>query len=329
MSMKRIPCILASLAGAATLGVLAGSAAAQTPPATAPVTPVAATTAPAPSKAATVNGEPISMTDLDAILKRVPLPVELPPEKKRQLQLDALGMLIDDKLLEQFMRQNGPRVDVNEVNAKMIELAEGLKKQNKALADFYRDTNQNEAQLRQSIGQTLQWAAYARAHVSDQQLQKYYTDNKEFFDGVVVRASHIVLRLAPTAAPAEKQSAMNKLTDIRAQIVAGKLDFAAAAKQHSQCPTAAQGGDVGTFPRKFVMDENFARVAFSLQPGQISDVIQTDWGLHVLKVTERKPGKGSEFAKCKDEVREFYMEEFRINLLAQQRKTAKIEVRLP
>src|SRR5262249_43972239 len=183
------------------------------------VTPVAATTAPAPapSRAATVNGEPISMVDLDAILKRVPLPVELSPDKKRQLQLDALGMLIDDKLLEQFMRQNGPKVDVNEVNAKMNELAEGLKKQNKSFADFYRDTNQNEAQLRQSIGKTLQWAAYARAHVSDEQLQKYYTDNKEFFDGVVVRASHIILRLSSTATPAEKQSAMNKLTDIRAQ----------------------------------------------------------------------------------------------------------------
>src|SRR5262249_31454343 len=126
MSMKRIPCILASLAGAATPGVLPGFAAAHTPPAAPPGTPRAGATPPAPSKAATVNGEPISMVDLDAILKRVPLPVELSQDKKRQLQLDALGMLIDDKLLEQFMRQHGPKVDVNEVNAKINELAEGL-----------------------------------------------------------------------------------------------------------------------------------------------------------------------------------------------------------
>jgi peptidyl-prolyl cis-trans isomerase C len=58
-------------------------------------------------------------------------------------------------------------------------------------------------------------------------------------------------------------------------------------------------------------------------------VIQTEYGLHLIKVTERKPGQPEEFAKIKEKVREMYAEEMSVQLVGEQHKTAKVEVRLP
>jgi parvulin-like peptidyl-prolyl isomerase len=120
-----------------------------------------------------------------------------------------------------------------------------------------------------------------------------------------------------------------KLADVRAQIVAGKLDFAEAARKFSQCPSASKGGDLGFFPRKWVFEEDFARAAFAVPVGQVSDVVQTEYGLHLIKVTERKAGQPSDYAKIKDSVRDLCMEDLRQQLLAEQRKASRIEILLP
>jgi peptidyl-prolyl cis-trans isomerase C len=238
-------------------------------------------------------------------------------------------MLIDDLLLQQFLRKHVPPANPAEVSKKLAEVETALAQKKKTLADLYREAHQTEAQFRASIASVIQWAAYGDKNIKDPDVQKYYLDFRDFFDRITVRASHIVLRVPPTASASERAVARNKLLELRGQIVAGKLDFAAAAKAHSQCPSAQSGGDIGTFPRKFVVDESFARAAFALKPGEISDVVQTDYGLHLIKVTERKPGQPSDFNKIKAEVREFYLEDLRQNILAQLRKDARIDLHLP
>src|SRR5439155_5908089 len=122
----------------------------------------------------------------------------------------------------------------------------------------------------------------------------YYDANKVFFDKVFVRASHILLKIAPNAAPAERQAATAKLQAIRQQILAGKLDFAKAAQQYSDCPSKTNGGDIGPFPYKFAVLEPFARAAFAMKVNDVSDVVATDFGLHLIKVTNRDNGTPSE-----------------------------------
>src|SRR5262249_50312963 len=98
----------------------------------------------------------------------------------------------------------------------------------------------------------------------------------------------------------------------------------------SQDPRAADGGDLGFFLRKGDFDEAFLRAAFALPVGQVSDVVQTDYGLHLIQVTERKPGKETKFADLKEAAREFCAEELRQQILAQERKAAPIsEIHLP
>jgi len=314
--------ILRGLTAGVALVVLAGGLWAQAPV--------------APSKpAATVNGEPISMADVDRIADKIvaeKFKVHLPTDlQKRQVRQEVLNMSIDDVLMHQLQKKTGIQVDGKEVDGKLAELAESLKKQNppQTLADFYRESGQSEAEVRANIVSMLQWAGYVKAHVAEANIKHYYDENKDFFDQVMVQACHIVLRVPPTASEGERLVARKQLEQLRAEIVGGKIDFAEAAKKHSQCPSAPNGGDIGYFSRKWMLDENFARAAFALKVGEVSDVVQSEYGLHIIKVTDRKPGTPSDYEKMKDEVRDFCVEEMRQSLVAQERKTAKIEVNLP
>jgi peptidyl-prolyl cis-trans isomerase C len=284
----------------------------------------------APAPAAVVNGKTITVAEVDAIIKsRGPLPVEIPAAKQRHLQLEILSMLIDTVLMEQFLAQHGPRITDAEMAKYLAEVEQAVKKAGKSMQEYYKDTGQTAEQLRANIRHTLQWEGYAKTRLNDADVKRYYDENKDFFDGVTVRASHILMRLPATATDAERQAARQQLLALRQEIISGKISFADAAKKHSQCPTAPQGGDIGSFPRKMVVEESFAKTAFAMKPGEISDVVTTDFGLHLIHVTERKPGaQPSEYEKIKDVVRDFCIEEMRQAVLAQERQKAKIEVLL-
>jgi peptidyl-prolyl cis-trans isomerase C len=238
-------------------------------------------------------------------------------------------MLIDDLLMQQFLRKYGPQLEANEVSKKLAELEESLKKQNKTIQDFLKETGQSETQLRTNILNMLQWSMFVKQRLTDEDLKRYYEENKEYFDRIVVRASHIVFRVSATASDTEREAVRAKLLALRQDIETGKIDFADAAKKNSQCASAPNGGDIGYFPRKMTVEEAFAKAAFALKVGQMSDVVQTDYGLHLIKVTDRKPGQPSDFSKMKDEVREMCIEEMRMALLTHQRKTAHVEINLP
>ena len=313
-----------ALAGAVLCGFL-GSATAAPPAAAAPRPAV---TIPPTKTIATVNGEAITFAQLGPILMQANMPANLTDNDRRELYREALGTLIDDLLINQCVRKYVPTASAADVQAQMNDLIAGLKTQKKTLADLCRESHQTEADIREDIARYVQWNAYVNKVVSEVEFQKYYTTYKDFFDKVFVRASHIYLRM-PNNSPGEKTAGKATLQQIRAQIMAGQIDFAAAAKRYSQCPSAANGGDLAFFPRKYVVDENFARVAFSMRPGEVSDVVESATGLHLIKVTERKPGTPSEYTKVKGEVREFYMEDLKQNMLVQLRRDAKIEVFLP
>jgi peptidyl-prolyl cis-trans isomerase C len=311
-----------------------------TPPATAPAGVIPVAPAPAPAgvaqaaapaqPAAVVNGVPISLAELDATIKMGgPTPVQLSEAVRRQRQIEVLGLMIDHLLMHQFLEKSTPPIAPKEVKDKLAEMEMGLKKQGKSLAEFCHDTNQTLAQLEESIADYLRWSAYATSQINDASLAKYYKENKDFFDNTTVQASHIVLRVPTGLPPSEKEKVRAKLLDLKAQIEAGKLDFAAAAKAHSQDPRASQGGDLGFFPRKWVFDEAFSRAAFALKKGQISDVVETDYGLHLILCTDRKEGTPSDFTKIREAVREFCMEDMRQTLLSDLRKKADVKINLP
>jgi peptidyl-prolyl cis-trans isomerase C len=290
---------------------------------------------PKPDKVvATINGVAIMQSELDGVLKAAgPAPVALPEAQKRQRQMEALRMMMEDVLMRQFLEKNTRPVAPAEIDRKLNEMRAALKEQSKTVEEFLQETSQTLDQLKANISDHLRWNAYAAAHVSDAQVEAYYKENKDFFDGVTVRVSHIVIRLPAAATEAEKVKAHATLSRIRQQLLTDpKCDFADMAKQYSQDPMAAKGGDLGYIPRKW-FDEAFSKAAFALPVGQVSDVVTTDFGLHLIKVTDRKPGRASEFAKIKEGVREFCSEELRREIISKMYndvvREGKLKVELP
>lgn len=101
-----------------------------------------------------------------------------------------------------------------------------------------------------------------------------------------VQASHILLMYqgsARSTATRSKEEAQQLIAQIKQQIDGG-ADFAQLAQQHSDCPSGKKGGDLGSFGRG-QMVKPFEETAFAMNPGQVSDVVETDFGYHIIKRT--------------------------------------------
>lgn len=102
-----------------------------------------------------------------------------------------------------------------------------------------------------------------------------------------IRASHILLRLDPNAPPEDSDAVHAQARDLQARLAAG-ADFAVLAREHSDDPGSAQrGGDLGYFDRGRMVEE-FADAAFALDVGERSDIVQSQFGLHIIEVTGRR-----------------------------------------
>ncbi|MFL5240918.1 MAG: peptidylprolyl isomerase [Gemmataceae bacterium] len=285
----------------------------------------------AASKAVAVaNGVTITMAEVDSLIKaRGPLPPETTEAQRKQIKRIALDKLIDDVVLEQFLQKNAPRLPQEELNKRLAEMETALKKEGKTLADLSKETGQSEQQMRRNAMNGLLLEGYIKSRVKEADLKRYYNENKDFFDGALVKASHIAVRLTPTAADADRTAAREKLLKIRQDIVAKKISFADAAKKFSESETSSRGGDLGFFARKGTVEEAFAKAAYALEVNQISDVVATELAMHLIMVTERKPGQPSDYEKTKNAVHDFYVDDMIQNALTEQRKKLKITINLP
>lgn len=141
--------------------------------------------------------------------------------------------------------------------------------------------------------------------ISDEEVKKYFEDNKEMFKGEAsVRAKHILI------------DNEDKAKEIKEKINNG-LSFEDAAREFSTCPSNSQGGDLGTFTRGKMVPE-FENAAFELEIGQISEPVKTQFGYHLIKVDEKLPEVMKSFDEVKDSLK--------LNLLGQKQNMEYIKL---
>jgi peptidyl-prolyl cis-trans isomerase C len=129
---------------------------------------------------------------------------------------------------------------------------------------------------------------FQKATVSHQEMKSYYDTHQDHFKKPEkVQASHILIEVDPQASASQKAEAQKKLKKIQEKVRKGE-DFAALAKEHSQCPSSAQGGDLGYFQRG-QMVKPFEEAAFALEAGKVSKIVETRFGYHLIKVMDKKP----------------------------------------
>jgi peptidyl-prolyl cis-trans isomerase C len=297
------------------------------------VSQVSANIPAAPDKPAVlVNGQMVSMAELKALLEARAYPNPLKAEDIRQIRSEAINMLVNDMLVRQYLGKHAPKVNQADVDKEIQNLADLLKKQNKTVKEMLKENGQTMEQMHKDIVSRLQWQGYLKACMSEEQAKKYYEDNKPFFDRIVVRASHILLKFPDKMTPEQQKTLLNQAEVLRQEIVTGKMTFDQAVLKYSQCPTRDNKdrpvGDIGPFQYKFDVVDAFAKAAFALKVNEISGVVATDYGYHIIKVTERSAAKPSTYEAVKEAVREIWSQDVELyqRMIAEQRKTSKIEV---
>jgi peptidyl-prolyl cis-trans isomerase D len=138
--------------------------------------------------------------------------------------------------------------------------------------------------------------------VSEEEVKKYYEQHRAEFGADERRAAHILIPAPASASAADKQAARAKAEQILQQLKQSPGKFAELAKQYSgESGSAGNGGDLGFFKRG-VMGSAFDDAAFALKPGEISGVVQSDFGFHIIKLLEIKAAQGGSFEQMKAEI---------------------------
>jgi len=251
-----------------------------------------------PDVLARVNGEAVNKTEFDRAVSALearnggPVPA---PQRDRVLR-QVLDQIVDYKLLIQEGRARKIEATDAEVDARMKEIQAQFPTEDafKQMLTARKTTlEQVRSDIRQDITvqKLIENAIADKVAVKPEQVTDFYTKNPDQFKQPErVRASHILIMVPKDSDAAVKTSARTKAADILKDVKAGK-DFAALAKQHSQDPgSAPKGGDLGFFQQGQMVGP-FNDVAFKLTPGQVSDLVETEFGFHIIKVAEKQPAR--------------------------------------
>jgi len=267
----------------------------------------------------TVNGQDIREAELG---QRVALRMRqlsgqlanLPPQFAGQVQKQIRQRVLDNLITERLLNEQVAAADVQVTDADIIaEIEKKGAEQNPpvTLEDFKARVQAQGGNFEQIKEEFRKGMAYQKimegqwgdkVNVTDEDAQAYYDGHpKEFENAEQIRASHILIKpdaTDPNADPNETMALAKAEADKLLKQVKEGGDFAALAKEHSDCPSSARGGDLGFFARG-AMVKPFEDVAFTMEPNDISDVVETKFGYHIIKVTDHKDPNAVPFEQAK------------------------------
>ena len=292
----------------------ASTSSAQTPAADAKPEPPKPMPEPLPDVLARVNGEDVKKTEFDMLIKNMELGQgPIPAERRNEVLRGALDRLITYTLLSQEVKARHIEVTDAEIEQRMKAMRSQFPTED-AYKKALTDRNMTEERLRadakvdMGINKLMEAEVSTTPGASDAEAKAFYEKNPDKFkQGESVRASHILILADQKADAAAKQQARAKIDGILKRVKAGE-DFAELAKKFSQDGSAQQGGDLNYFGRGQMVPP-FEQAAFSLKPGEVSDVVTTQYGYHIIKVTDHKDASTVPLAQVSERVKQFLSEQ--------------------
>lgn len=222
--------------------------------------------------------------------------------------------VLEDMINRELVLQEGRRMPPTNIDAQV-----------KAAMDQIRDNIVVQDTLRRCVEREVQ--------IKPEDCKLWYDQNRDTNPQLkvpaTVRASHILIKVPINATDEEKKAKRAQIESVKAKLKAGEK-FADLAKQYSEdTNTAANGGDVGFFARGSTVVPEFDTAAFSLKPGETSDIITTQIGYHLIQVTDQKPARMVPFDEVKDKIEQALRQqkgnEAVRSYIAKLRTSAKIE----
>jgi peptidyl-prolyl cis-trans isomerase C len=222
---------------------------------------------------------------------------------------DALEYLVSQELIA----QEGKKLKMEPVDEEVDKELNGVKQRfpsQEAFEELLKAEGFTEEKLRGFIKRAMTVRKVLEANVKPlakpvtvKDIEAFYEENKDrFVEPEKVKASHILIQISPDATEQEKADAKSTLQTALEEAKGGS-DFAELAKKHSQCPSASQGGDLGYFTRGRMVPE-FEEAAFKLEPGQISDIVETQFGYHIILVQDKTPKRQLDIEEVGKKIKE-------------------------
>ena len=336
--MRRAVSILIIAVLAACSRTESASAKPQATPASPPASAQSAPTAPAappqapaakpvpaqlPEVVARVNGETISGKELEDAIRAISGRAgPIPPDERDRVYRGVLDDMIGYRLMIQEAKARKIAVADAEIDAQVAQIRsqfpndaqfqQALTAQNTTLEAVRNDTRDE-----MSAAKLVDSEIASKIAVKPEAVTDFYNKNQDKFQqGARVRASHILIGIPQNADAATKQQAKSKAEALLKDLKAGK-DFAEAAKANSQDPgSAPNGGDLGYFEQGQMVPP-FEQAAFALKAGEMSDVVETQFGYHIIKVADKQTSRVVPLDEAKKQIEEY---------LTQQNRHAQTEV---
>ncbi len=261
---------------------------------------------------------------------------EIPEGLARRYKESILKQIIDKELLGQKIKAANVQTDSAELDREF----EDYKKMFRTEQNFDRYLKSSDIsveQIKENIAHNLAVQKLLEQQgdlaVTDEEVKAYYDENQKRYEvKEQVRASHILLKVNPKDDKKADAEAKKKADEIYQEASKKDADFAELAKKHSQGPTASRGGDLSFFTRGRMVPA-FEKVAFEMKAGEVSKPVKTQFGWHIIKVTDRKEGRQRPFDEVKESIEKLLRNKksrkAKAELLKKLRDEAKIDTFVP
>ncbi len=264
--------------------------------------------------AATVNDEIITLFEVNheaqSQIREAERKGALNAEERTRIRRAALDSLVEKKLVAQKIRELNIKVDDDEIE----QAIDDVRRQNnldqeglvKALAGQGLSYDQYRAQLKEQLERLrlVSMEVRSRIQVGESEVRAYYTDNlPTYSEEETFRARHIFFKISEKTPPEESKRIMSTALMVLAEARSGK-DFAELARTYSEDPAAKKdGGDLGSF-KKGEMQPELEQAILGMKVGEVSELVYTPLGFHLIKLEARIPGAPKPFEGIKSEIEE-------------------------
>jgi parvulin-like peptidyl-prolyl isomerase len=269
-------------------------------------------------KVAVVNGAPIEKDEFDGevfLIQKTVLGLGKPLSCEQVLLIrrEVLESMIRRELLYQAARKSGIKPDENAINKDINSLKQQFSGETEYKNELSRRGINEEVlrarMIRNSLVQKYVDKEFTdKVNVTDKEIQDYYQKNIDLFkQPFQMRVNQIFIQSDSKGGDSRKKELRSKAEKILKNLKDDQ-DFADLAREYSDGPTKNKGGDLG-YLRKGQLEKQFESKIFALKKGEITDVIETEYGFHIFKVTDIKPETILAYENVKEKVKKFLVDE--------------------
>ena len=291
---------------------------------------------------AIVNGTKIPYQSLEQKLNFVKQRYASQGQQLNEKQLNSIKQdiaerMVEKELLYQKSQELGIAVDMDKVDSQINQFKkkfddEKQYQQQLSQMGYTEELLRSEIKQNMAIQKLIEEEIASKVSLSDKDAEKYYKANtKEFATPAKVKARHILIKTESETSEKDNKEAKKKIQAAEKRVQGGE-EFAKVAKDVSEGPSSKKGGDLGFFS-KGQMVKAFEDAAFALEPGEVSEIVKTRFGYHLIKVEDKKPASQKSFEEVKGSLKK-NMKNERVrkemdSYLKNLKKEADIKMNLP